>query len=408
VTHGWSFQVVPGTFEYPLSERSPKGFKDADPDSETMSLQVDDIYRMFEMTILICILTPLSVEWLSTRRHVGMPLHRLIMVLYFVDIVRRHSHPHSWVLNTPIFVIWLLDKLWSNSWRRCVSPRVHRVKLGEDYMVLYWKQPTRRRKGAALQSRNPFVGPNFFLRLNDSSWLEGAHVFTTFENRLKVPIKKGKYFCWSVGTVIRVFRKKRMPRLGSKDSYSHTMRMYDAKRLDITAWGPSQGEMSAHLYHALRNATAPVVLVCAGSGIGYAIDALQWATKHAIISTRGTKNNNHSLKVLFTTRSLPLFEWVKDMVAKIASHDQGFDETEKRSLCVVLALTSVSKDESSKVVDEEAGTEDNGIFSTNYGRFVFDREIERGSIVFCQGSQGLKSTVSKACRHKKARFFGGL
>jgi hypothetical protein len=67
VTHGWSFQVVPGTFEYPLSERSPKGFKDADPDSETMSLQVDDIYRMFEITILICILTPLS-------RHVGMPL----------------------------------------------------------------------------------------------------------------------------------------------------------------------------------------------------------------------------------------------------------------------------------------------------------------------------------------------
>jgi hypothetical protein len=52
--------------------------------------------------------------------------------------------------------------------------------------------------------------------------------------------------------------------------------------------------------------------------------------------------------------------------------------------------------------------EHNGIFSTEYGRLVFDREIERGSVVFCQGSQGLKSTVSKACRHKKVRFFGGL
>jgi hypothetical protein len=374
-----------------------------------MSLQVDDIYRLFEMTTLICILTPLSVQWLSTRWHVGMPLHRVIMVLYFVDIVRRHSHPHSWVLNTPVFVIWLLDKVWSNYWRRCVSPRIHRVKLGEDYLVLYWKQPRRRRKGAVLRCPDPFVGPAFSLRLNDSSWLEGAHAFTTFENRLDMPIKNGEDgdFAWSIGTVIRVFRKKRMPRLGSKDSQSHTMRMYDDKRLDMTAWGPSQGEMSAHLYHALRNATAPVVLVCAGSGIGYAIDALQWATKHAI-TTRGSKDTNHSLKVLFTTRSLPLFEWTKDMVTNIASHDQGFHETQKRSFRVVLALTSVSKDESSKDVNEEAGTEENGIFSTEYGRLVFDTEIERGSVVFCQGSKGLKYTVSKACRHKKARFFEGL
>jgi hypothetical protein len=77
------------------------------------------------------------------------------------------------------------------------------------------------------------------------------------------------------------------------------------------------------------------------------------------------------------------------MVAKIASYDdQGFHETEKRSLRVVLAFTSVSKDESSRVVDDDeeaAGTEDNdGIFSTNYGRFVFGREIERGSKIFCQ------------------------
>jgi hypothetical protein len=51
-------------------------------------------------------------------------------------------------------------------------------------MVLYWKQQTTR-KGTALRCRDPFVGPDFFLRLDDSSWLEGAHVFTTFENRLK-------------------------------------------------------------------------------------------------------------------------------------------------------------------------------------------------------------------------------
>lgn len=38
----WKAQVIPGTFEYPLSERSPSGFKDANAATETMSLQVDD------------------------------------------------------------------------------------------------------------------------------------------------------------------------------------------------------------------------------------------------------------------------------------------------------------------------------------------------------------------------------
>ena len=131
VTHKYSAQVIPGTFEWPLSERTPPGFKDADPDTKTMSLQVDDIWRMVEMTILLCILTPLSVRWLSTRWHVGMPLHRLISTLYFVDIVRRHSHPHSWVLNTPMFCAWISDKLWFWYCNRTVSPKMHRVKLGE-------------------------------------------------------------------------------------------------------------------------------------------------------------------------------------------------------------------------------------------------------------------------------------
>jgi hypothetical protein len=69
-----------------------------------MSLQIDDVFRMVEATILLAILTPLSVHWLSTRWHIGIKIHQFVTVIYFVDIVGGHSHPHSWVLNTPVYV----------------------------------------------------------------------------------------------------------------------------------------------------------------------------------------------------------------------------------------------------------------------------------------------------------------
>ena len=120
---------IKGTFEYPLSERSPPGFKDADPETETMSLQVDDVWRIVEMTVMLGVITPLTVRWLSRAWHIGMPLHRTVMVLYFVDIVRRHSHPHSWILNTPVFVLWIMDKVWGLYWGRSNEPKVHRLRL---------------------------------------------------------------------------------------------------------------------------------------------------------------------------------------------------------------------------------------------------------------------------------------
>ena len=53
VTHKWKAQVVPGSCDYPLSERTPPGFKDADAENQIMSLQVDDIFRMVEMSLLL-------------------------------------------------------------------------------------------------------------------------------------------------------------------------------------------------------------------------------------------------------------------------------------------------------------------------------------------------------------------
>ena len=46
MTHKWGAQVIPGTFEWNLSERTPACFKYADPVNQMMSLQVDDVFHL--------------------------------------------------------------------------------------------------------------------------------------------------------------------------------------------------------------------------------------------------------------------------------------------------------------------------------------------------------------------------
>ncbi|VEU34734.1 unnamed protein product [Pseudo-nitzschia multistriata] len=316
VFHGYTAKVIRGTFEWPLSERPPPGFKDADAVNKQMGLEIDDVWRMVEMTVMFCILLPLSVRWFSTRWHIGMPLHRLINVLYFVDIVRRHTHPHSWVLNTPIFCAWVFDKFWMWYSNRRKGPEVHRTYLGENYMVLYWKHCETKLGSYDALDTHPILSPDYFLRLDDSSFFESAHVFTCFENRTNTSIDRSSAglepFEWTAGCVVRVFRKKRKPRLGAKDPISHTARMFDVPKenLDVTAWGPYHSEMSAHIKESLlRKDDRQTVLIGTGSGVGYVLDVLQWKKEYA---------PKRQIKILFSTRDAELFKWVKDTIEPFA------------------------------------------------------------------------------------------
>ena len=219
-----------------------------------MGLQVDDVFRMVEMTIFLCILLPISVRWFATKWHAGVHLHRLVNLVYFVDIVRRHSHPHSWILNTPVFVLYLLDKhVFTYFYKRNKSPAMRRVRLGEDFMVLYWGSP---------YGFTDTVGPDYSLLMNNSSFLEQKHVFTCFENRSGKGLEDTNQeededgvdsyaneaddsdsHKWTVGVVIRVFRRPRSPVLGAKDRVSHTQRMYEEEPIMLVT-GSRQGEMS--------------------------------------------------------------------------------------------------------------------------------------------------------------------
>ncbi|KAK1859126.1 hypothetical protein I4F81_001723 [Pyropia yezoensis] len=195
VFHGYAARVVLGAFEWPLSERGPPGFKDANPLTRTVMLQGDDVFRIVEMTLLLGVALPLSVRWLASRWHVGTHLHSFIAVAYFIDIVRRHTHPHSWVLNTPFFLAWLADLAVGRlGWRAAVSPVAVR-RLSPDYAVLTWATP------APVPPR--CVGPTVHLRLPGASLWERAHPFTAFANRVGTvgPVLAGGGTPWTVGLV---------------------------------------------------------------------------------------------------------------------------------------------------------------------------------------------------------------
>jgi len=397
VTHGYGAVVVPGKFEWPLSERTPVKCSvedvpgcwpgDANIENKTMGLQVDDVWRLVEMTVLLCILMPISIRWLATRWHAGIQIHRFINVAYFVDIVRRHSHPHSWILNTPIFCIYLLDKLvWAKFFHRNNNPEVKKVKLGNDFMVLYWKSPF---------GITDTVGPDYALRLHNSSILEDKHVFTCFENRSEGSGGEDEDgFDWTVGVVIRVFRRPRWPQTGRRDVHSHTQRMYDEEP-NLLITGPRQGEMSEFIKLGLiAKDSKPLVLVGAGSAINFILDSLHWCCKN-------TPGNNN-VSIVYTTRDLHLFEWSKKAVSTLLV----LCESKNIHFDVSFAYTGWD-DKSGGWFDASVEEPEDAGIKVIEGRVDLYQVIVPGSIVFCQGAAGLKSSVKSVCNKVKAAAFHG-
>lgn len=397
VFSGWRAQVVLGVFEWPLSERGPKGFKDINTATQTMSLQGDDVFRIVEMTILLAVLLPLSIRWLSTRWHVGIHLHGFINVLYFIDIVRRHTHPHSWILNTPFFVAWVIDLLVGAYWR-WHQPILKRVQLSTDYMLLFWNQ----------QRTLDTVGPKYYLRLKNSSRLERAHVFTGFENRCELDLAHGDQ--WSACLLVRVYRSKRGVRMMRQDKVSHTQRIADSDELGLYTWGPFNGSMSEAVRMSLCERRG-VTLIGGGSAAGYLIDAVQ----------QFDAETGPRLTVLYTTRDEELLEWVTTVMNAVLAKRE-MKQCER--LRVVVALTNGQSNKAGRVeemvsvqqrVDDEGGEsqsseseEDSGRrVSLQYGRLDFGKLVRGGDVVYFQGSGGLQKAAEMGCRGKGVRFIAG-
>lgn len=266
-------------------------------------------------------------------------LHQSIFFMYFFDIWRRHSHPHSWFLNTPCFFLWLIDLFIGRCWRYHRAD-LQRFKLSEDYSIVYW------RSGKQVEA----VGPLVYLKWPGQSLWHRAHAFTSFSNRrcLSLPPKGISNTRWT-GHVVRLEETsaqttqpaEEQPELddameraceqwdtcvvmrtfsGSGSTTARIRDWPDDEPLKLDAWG---GFHENELHRILRFGNKSLTLVAGGSGMGYLLDALlQLGDYHA------------PLLLVFNTRDVPLLQYFCWMVEEIVKSFGGKDARELRRVHV--------------------------------------------------------------------------
>lgn len=398
------------------------------------------MYRIIEMTLLLAVILPMTLRWFGTRYHIAVHLHNVVNVLYFVDIVRRHSHPHSWIVNAPCFVAWLVDFVIGFYWRRERVGTLSRPLLSDNYMLLYWtKNPP-----SNCQPQLNTVGLHYFLRLADSSLLERAHVFNAFENRLNIPLTSDDDLNdievnrqWSVCLLIRVYNKRRRIRLPKQDRVSHTKAMANCEdgTLDVYTWGPFLGDMGEQLMRAIRESPS-CTIVAGGSAAGYLLDAFQ----QCVYVGRTTG----SLTLLYTTGDAGVFEWALGIVLNVIHigekirKPRNTEDGKKGTVQIVLALTDGGKSDcqymdnvaeaeqrqfverlrkeqlgqrmlfnshleaqSNSMMERAVVAEEHSSIELQVGRLDFRQMIKNDGTVFFQGSTSLHLAVKNACKGEK-------
>ena len=362
VTHGFKAAVWAGYFVPILSEQTPDGFKDVNLDEWTMYLQVDDVYRLALMTSLLVPLMYLSFRKLIENYRFGIALHNFIAIMFWIDLVRRHSHPHCWVINIPVFFFYLVDKMILSQVLKKDKLVMSKLDISEDYTCFYWEATSDKMAGkdksyisriynvrAALESFSPF---------------ERQHPFTTFQNRggifdesLEPSPQKftkvsdcGKILELNDPTKIQISHQE--PLVKTKKSFGDVNRNWTTAFIcrvyhndkshtkllrnevdhgkPINIWG--QGSALA-VRDVLLGSKRPVTLIAGGSGLGYVLDVLSYVAPTA----NALRITSPSITLVLTTYDLDLFTWFLDC-AKFSI--QKMDPTTRSKLRFVVALTS--------------------------------------------------------------------
>lgn len=363
---GFDVQVRAGEFEWPVSERKPAGFKHVDVNATMVTLQVDDAARLGVISVLFAVLVPISLQWMGNHMwHIGELLHIFVAVVYFFDIVRRHTHPRSWIFNTPFFLAWLFDLVvLSRCMRREVQLNIR--SIGRQYAVMLWKEDSRGKN-----MRESPIAEHVYLKLRSAAVLEKAHPFTTFKRR-------GTRFLgtdWDVGVIVRLYNHRRL--LPGTGGLSHTARFVLGEEAVQTVyrWPLSHGDISrtfARLHHQDK-----VALVASGSALGFLLDGIQDRRGHGIT------------RVLFTCRCKDLITWASDSLGRLTAASSS-------KPTFYFGYTGV----------ESISDEDIAIGTLCRGRLDFDTLLAGGDIdvVICVGSAPLQKAVWKMCTARRIRI----
>lgn len=180
----FSVEVKSGSFRFPLSEGSPSGFKDQRPYANQTEdgfwghtmLQVDDLARLIVITIILVPLMIFSYKKFSSNYRLGIRVHQFIFILYFIDLIRRHTHPHCWIINVPVFVLWVFDKILGYIYQH-EKIKANYFKISEDYSLVYFKV------GQAEKNIDNLAQIYYSRLVGFGRKFERKHPFTCFKNR---------------------------------------------------------------------------------------------------------------------------------------------------------------------------------------------------------------------------------
>lgn len=397
VVHGYNAKVNPGLFDLPASERTPRGFKDVDANRKMVMLQYDDVWRLAEMTVLFCLVLPLTLRWFRTRFRSALKLHQFMFLMYFVDIWRRHSHPHSWVLNTPVFVLWIADLAIGRRWRR-IDTRVDRVWISKDYQAIYWKHDD--------ELPPPQVGPLYYLKLKTQPLWDRAHPFSAFINHVGLPVPpadiaeptwSGHVVAVHNGVLVNRVARFQVPEQTGVWHASTVMRVYErtashtrviARAEDspeLVIWGPFPENNV--IRYAIPRCTKPLLLIAGGSGLSFVLDYYAQFTER-----------DHPAVVAFSTNDTRLFQFFCWTLLSMAQRLQHHAK-----LTVVAALTdkSIALDESKQELAHRCYIQ--------AGRLNLENLCARveGGEAFAVAGGSLQKAVGRAAKAHKCSFHAG-
>ncbi len=107
----------------------------------TANWGLDDLWRIFWMTLIFIVLFPLSRSAMALQKNfnLAMWLHVGAGIGFFIDSARRRTHPHVWIYNLPIVLFYFFDRLSGMTWYRFNKTSARVFALDEHYQVVLWK-----------------------------------------------------------------------------------------------------------------------------------------------------------------------------------------------------------------------------------------------------------------------------
>eukprot|EP01063_Lacrimia_lanifica_P026061 TRINITY_DN3442_c0_g3_i1.p1 TRINITY_DN3442_c0_g3~~TRINITY_DN3442_c0_g3_i1.p1 ORF type:complete len:742 (+),score=238.23 TRINITY_DN3442_c0_g3_i1:265-2226(+) len=351
-SHGYSVESVwpddpRSELVSPVSEMK-HNCSEVDIELERICLNSDDYGRLIGMTLMFCALFPMTrlAYFLKANWSLCAWAHALLAVGFVFDNLRRRSHPHSWVLNLPVTLLYLLDVLAGWLYRSPTCRVVGRLRLDDTYSVVYWKAPA---------YAPPLVGDLYYLRARvgaaGTSRYERPHPFTCFANRTGsgVPARvtadpawRGHALVegcagggvagdgttdvdWDVAALVKAYPAGKRSCCGC---VAQTPLLVADGEAVLEAAGPYRSPYAA--LSEYESLPAHTTLISSGSGGSFIIDfadaVARWeAEKKAGVGVSDAKEKNveetkekkkKKVAIVYTTRSVPLLQFVTDRLGE--------------------------------------------------------------------------------------------